>query len=229
MKHHIEYELELKKNTYGGLYVAIEGIDGCGKSTQLENLDAYFQKKGKTVTRVSEPSDKGVTGKLIRDILAGREKIPLVAFQYIYTADRTIQYENTILPALKNDEIVLSSRSFWSAIPYGVMDKGMTDYNQNNSTLLLMSQGILSMYNQFVVPDYTFYLKISAETAMDRLSQMDKEKEIYERKSKLERLVNGYEWLAKKFPEAITVIDGEASIDRVTADIIKQLESRITN
>jgi thymidylate kinase len=101
----------------------------------------------------------------------------------------------------------------------------MSDYTQNNITLLLMAQGILSMYNQFVVPDYTFYLKISAETAMDRLSQMDKEKEIYERKSKLERLVNGYEWLSKKFPEAITVIDGEASIDRVSADIIKNLES----
>ncbi len=100
MKHHIAYDLELKKNTYGGLYVAIEGIDGCGKSTQLENVAAYFQKKGKTVKRVSEPSDKGVTGKLIRDILAGREKIPLVAFQYIYTAERTIQYETTILPAL---------------------------------------------------------------------------------------------------------------------------------
>ena len=64
---------------------------------------------------------------------------------------------------------------------------------------------------------------------MDRLSQMDKEKEIYERKSKLTRLVDGYDWLAKKFPEAITTVDGEQSIDNVTRDIIKNLESGVKN
>ena len=229
MKHRIEFDLELKKNPHGGLYIAIEGIDASGKSTQVEKIQEYFKKKGKDVRLVSEPSDKGVTGKLIRDILAGRERIPLVAFQYIYTADRTIQFENDIIPALKDDSIVLSSRCFWSAIPYGVMDKGMSDYSQNNINLLLMAQGILSMYHQFIVPDFTFYLKISSDTAMDRLSQMDKEKEIYERKSKLTRLVDGYDWLAKKFPEAITTIDGEQSIDNVTRDIIKNLESGIKN
>lgn len=223
MQYHIEYDLELKKNPYGGLYIAVEGIDASGKTTQVEKIREFFQKKGKDVRLVSEPSDKGVTGKLIRDILSGRQRIPLVAFQYIYTADRTIQFENDIIPALKDDCIVLSSRCFWSAVPYGVMDKGVTDYTEGNMNLLLMAQGILSMYHQFIVPDYTFYLKISSDTAMDRLSQMDKEKEIYERKSKLSRLVDGYDWLAKKFPEAITVVDGEQSIDNVTRDIIKVL------
>lgn len=226
MKYHIEYDLELKKNPYDGSYIAIEGIDASGKSTQVEKITEYFKKKGKDVRLVSEPSDKGVTGKLIRDILSGKERIPLVAFQYIYTADRTIQFENDILPALKDDCIVLSSRCFWSAIPYGVMDKGVTDYSEHNSNLLMMSQGILSMYHQFIVPDYTFYLKISAETAMDRLSQMDKQKEIYEKKSKLARLVDGYDWMAKKFSNTIITIDGEQAIDRVTSDIIKELNSK---
>lgn len=224
MKYHIEYDLELKKNPFPGRYIAIEGVDASGKTTQVEEVKRYLEKKGKSVRVVSEPSDKGATGKLIRDILAGRERIPLTAFQFIYTADRTIQFENDIVPALKEGGIVLSSRCFWSAIPYGVMDKGESEYKDADANLLMMAQGILSMYHQFIAPDNTIYLKISAETACDRLSDMDKTKEIYEKKSKLEKLVKGYDWLAKRFPEEISIVDGERSIERVTEDILKSIK-----
>ena len=223
MKYHIDYDLELRENPYKGKYIAVEGVDASGKTTQIDHIVEYFKKKQEAVITVSEPSDKGVTGDLIRKILAGTEKIPLVAFQYIFSADRTIQFENEIIPALKSGINVVSGRCFWSALPYGIMDRGVTEYKDDDMDLLMMAQGILSMYHQFIVPDHTFYLKISAETAMDRLSVMDKQKEIYERKSKLIRLVKGYEWVARKFPEAITVIDGEQSIDNVTRDIIKLL------
>jgi dTMP kinase len=223
MKYRIEYELELMENPYPGRYIAIEGVDASGKTTQVEELKNYLEKKGKSVKVVSEPSDKGPTGKLIRDILAGRERIPLTAFQFIYTADRTIQFENDIIPALRDGCVVLSSRCFWSAIPYGVMDKGESEYKDEDANLLMMAQGILSMYHQFIAPDHTIYLKISAETACDRLSDMDKAKEIYEKKSKLEKLVKGYDWLSRKFPEEIQIVDGEQSIDNVTRDIIKVL------
>jgi len=224
MKYHVEYEMELRKNTFPGRYIAIEGVDASGKSTQVDEVKKYLEKSGKDVQVVSEPSDKGVTGKMIRDILAGREDIPLTAFQFIYTADRIIQFERDIIPALKDGCIVLSSRCFWSAIPYGIMDKGETEYKDADASLLMMAQGILSMYHQFIAPDHTIYLRISAETACDRLSDMDKTKEIYEKKSKLEKLVKGYDWLSRKFPEEIKVVDGERSIERVTEEIIRQLK-----
>lgn len=223
MKYHIEYDLELKKNPFSGRYIAIEGVDASGKTTQVEEVKKYLEKNDKLVRVVSEPSDKGPTGKLIRDILSGKERIPSAAFQFIYTADRIIQFENDIIPALKDGYIVLSSRCFWSAIPYGVMDKGESEYKDADASLLMMVHGILSMYHQFIAPDHTVYLKISAETACDRLSDMDKTKEIYEKKSKLEKLVKGYDWLAKKFPEEISVVDGERSIERVTEEIIKHI------
>lgn len=225
MKYHIDYNLELLKNPFPGRYIAIEGVDASGKTTQVEEVKKILEKEGKPVRVVSEPSDKGPTGKLIRDILSGRERIPSTAFQFIYTADRIIQFENDIIPALKDGSTVLSSRCFWSAIPYGVMDKGETEYKDTDASLLMMAHGILSMYHQFIAPDITIYLKISAETACDRLSDMDKAKEIYEKKSKLEKLVKGYDWMARKFAEEITVVDGEKSIERVTEEIIRKISA----
>ncbi len=108
--------MELKKNPLLGVILLLKELTRSGKTTQVEEVKKYLEKQEKKVHIVSEPSDKGPTGTLIRDILAGRARIPLTAFQFIYTADRTIQFENDIVPSLKDGCIVLSSRCFWSAV-----------------------------------------------------------------------------------------------------------------
>lgn len=229
MKYHIEFDLELKRNPYKGKYIAIEGIDASGKTTQVSMLSDYFHALGKKVVIVSEPSDRGEVGDLIRSILAGKEKIPLVALQYLFTADRSIQHENKIIPALQEGKIVISSRCFWSAIPYGIMDKGISEYNDADADLLMCAQGILSMYNRFIAPDLTFYLHITSQIAMERLTQMDKDKEIYEKKQKLDRLVAGYDWLVKKFPEEFIQVDGEKIVEIVQKAILEQIKIKLHN
>ena len=47
MRYHIEFDISLRKNPYKGVYIAIEGIDGSGKTTQAEKLARYFKEKGK--------------------------------------------------------------------------------------------------------------------------------------------------------------------------------------
>ena len=223
MKHHVSFDLELRKNPYKGLYIAIEGIDGSGKTTQAKKLTAHFEKAGKFVVPTREPRKKGVVGSLIRKILRGELQVPPVSLQYLYTADRAIHHEEVIIPALKDGKVVISDRCFWSAIPYGILDRG-EDYNIDDAQLLLVSQGILSMYHQFIVPDHTFYLRISLSEAMRRIKEDKKEAEIYEDENKLRKIMKGYEWLIEKFPEAITVIDGEGSVDEVTGAILAKLE-----
>lgn len=224
MKYHIDFDLELRKNPYKGLYIAVEGIDGSGKTTQVERLKDYFQKKGKPVVTTSEPrKGDSVIGKLIHQILQFKIKAPSEALQYLYSADRVINHKTVVEPALKAGKTVVSHRCFWSAVVYGVFDKGIFDYTKDETQVLFVAQGLLSMYHQFIAPDKTFYLDISVDAAMKRLIKMKKVRELYEEKEKLEKVVAGYRWLAKQFPKQITVINGERSEEEVFAQIIKKI------
>ncbi|MDP3726935.1 MAG: dTMP kinase [bacterium] len=224
MKYHIEFDLEFRKNPYKGLYIAVEGIDGSGKTTQVKKLAEYFSKKGKTVVVTSEPrKGDSAIGKIIHEILQSKIKVPQEALQYLYSADRVINHKTIVEPALKKGNVVISHRCFWSVIPYGLFDKGLFDYNRIDTQVLFAAQGLLSMYHQFIAPDKTFYLDISADVAMKRLLGMKKIKELYEKREKLEKIIVGYRWLAKQFPKEIIVINGEQSEEAVFARIIKKL------
>lgn len=228
MKYHVEFDIDLKRNPHKGLYIAIEGIDGSGKDTQILQLKEYFSKQKRDVIVTSEPQSDLLVGKVIRKALKEKIKLPPVALQYLYSADRVLNHEQIVLPALNEGKIVLSHRVFWSAVPYGLFDKIMDKmdgkYDLSQRAHLMSAQGILSMYHQFVVPDKTFYLNISVDTALDRLSRRKKTKEIYEKREALEKIKKGYDLLLHEFSKEFVVIDAEKPIDEVTQDIIKKIK-----
>lgn len=222
MKKNISISQDLRRNAYVGQYYAFEGIDGSGKSTQVEKIKKHFESLGKTVIITSEPQVEGAIQKVIRDALFAKVKIPSRAYQYIYSADRAVNHAEIIEPALKAGHVVLSHRSFWSALAYGVLDLG-EEYDFSRASSILISQGIFSDYHQFLSPDKTFYLQVSAEHAVSRLQGMDKTKDIYENSSKLAKIVTGYDKVIKEFPSEFIVIDGEQDEEKVTQDILKYL------
>ncbi len=227
MNYHVAFDIDFKRNPYKGLYVVIEGIDGSGKTTQVERLAKYFESQGKTVVVTAEPrKNKGIFGELIQAVLLSQTKIPSVAFQYLFSADRAVHHEELIVPSLTEGKVVISDRCFWSAVPYGILDQ-MTqkdnEYSYDIGKVILVAQSILSMYHQFMVPDTTFYLDISVPQAVKRLAGKQEEKEIYEKKETLEKIVLGYKWLLSQFPEEFTTINGNQDVEKVTDDIIKFL------
>lgn len=220
MTYHIAFDIDFKRNESAGLYIALEGIDGSGKTTQIEKLYDYFSSQGREVVKTREPrKDEGLIGELIQKILLGKTKIPPVAFQYLFSADREIHHEELILPSLKAGKVVLSDRCFWSAIPYGIMDRGGT-LSENTAEYMLVAQSILSLYHQFTVPDFTLYLDIPLDVTMQRIEREGLTKEIYEDKKILEKTIKGYEWLLQKFPSEFKVIDATKSVEQVTKEII---------
>ena len=225
MKYAVSFELDLRLNPYKGLYIVIEGIDGCGKSTQVENLKIWFEEKGKEVVVTSEPRKEGsIVGNLIRDALASKIELTPLCFQSLYSGERVLNHESVVIPALKKGKIVLSHRSFWSAVAYGVFDKGETKYTKENSNIIMAVHGILSKYYEFMAPDFTFYLSVSTNTAINRIIKMGKKREIYEDREKLSRIIAGYKWLLKKFPKEIIMVSGEQPARRVTEEIIRLLK-----
>lgn len=225
MNNHVSFTMPFKKSLYPGTYIVIEGIDGSGKTTQRDRLQAYFTKQGKEMVVTGEPHDTLPVGKFIRQILINKIRVHPNALQYLYSADRVVNHETIVLPALQAGKIVLSHRSFWSIIPYGVLDRKRVSYDHDSVDPLFVSQGIFSYYYQFTKADYTFYLDVSLQTAMDRLTKMGKAKDIYEKKEKLARVLEGYQWLTKTFPQDIIAIDGEKSIESITEAIIRNIHS----
>jgi dTMP kinase len=217
MNYHVSFNLDFKRNPYKGKFIALEGLDGSGKTVQAKLLAENLIKKGQKVFLTKNPTD-GEIGKFIRQILQGKIVVPSVAFQYLFSADRQTQ-QLEIIDHLERSEIVISDRYFWSSVAYGIADKEDADY-KNQLMLELISQSILSMYNQFIVPDTTFYLQVSIKTGLSRRHDSEKERELYENIEKMEKAQKGYNWLLQEFPKEFTIVDGEKSIKEIQKDIL---------
>lgn len=217
MKYHVSFDIALKRNPYTGILIAIEGIDGSGKTTQVKAIASILRKQGKRVFVTKNPTN-GIVGRLIRKILNGKIHVSPVSFQYLYSADRQLQQEE-IIPHLKRGEIVITDRYFWSAVAYGLSDK---KGKYSNADMLMAAHSILSMYHQQIVPDYTFYLDISVEIALIRLAATGKH-DIYEKREKLETIKREYQSLITRFKDEFIVMDATQNLKEVTESIINRL------
>ncbi len=225
MKYHVEFDIDFNRNPYKGLYIALEGIDGSGKSTQVKKLTEYFARQGRDVIQTREPRKKeGIIGRFIQEILLGKVEVPPKAYQYLFSADRVMHYEEVIIPSLKAGKIVISDRCFWSAIPYGILDR-KDPLDEKTKSYFLVSQSILSMYHQFILPDYSFYLDVTVDAAVPRLSTKQGEaEEIYETKEQLEKLRAGYKFLLQEFPKEFIVVDANQDVAKVTNEMISAIK-----
>ena len=223
MKYPVNFEIELQHHKFKGLYIALEGIDGCGKTTQVQRLADYFKKQGREVVLTREPRKEGILGDIVHKVLLGEVKLPTVSLQYLFSADRSIHHEELVLPSLKKGKVVISDRCFWSAIVYGILDRTGGKYDKKDADLLLISQSILSMYHQFTVPDFTFYLKIPLSESLKRLKTKEGKLEIYEHEEKISKVLDGYDYLQDRFENEITIINGEGEVEEVTRRIISAI------
>jgi len=224
MKYKVSFELDLKRNPYKGKYIVIEGIDGCGKTTQAEKITKYFEKQKKKVWNIHEPTRTDAIGSIIHDFLNKKIVLPPQAVQYLYTADRIYQQENLTVPLLKKGNIIISQRCFWSSVPYGMMDRFSGKFNFKEKDNLLVALSILSMYYQVLAPNITIYLRTSAKVAHNRLSKVGIE-EHYDKFNKLLGIEKGYEWMVKTFPKEFIIINGEQSEEEVTREIIEKINN----
>jgi dTMP kinase len=220
MKYHISFDLDFKRNPYKGKFIVIEGIDGSGKTVQSHLLAENLIKQGKKVYLTKNPTDSEI-GKFIRNALQGKIEIPEISFQYLFSADRQIQ-QLEIIDHLKKGETVISDRYYWSSVAYGVADKPDVDY-KDVAMSEVIAQSILSMYNQFLVPDITFYLDVPVAAGLSRRHDSAKEKELYENTDKMEKIEKGYKWLLQEFPKEFTIIDGEKTIEAVQNEILNEI------
>lgn len=220
MKYKVSFAIDFKRNKHKGKFIALEGIDGSGKTLQTEKVVSLLKKKGYKVISTKEPTDR-VIGKFIKkDILTGKVKLPPVAIQYIFSADRS-DHQKEIEDYLKKGYVVVTDRYFWSAVCYGIADLDqIADY-------YLTVLSVLSPYNRFITSDATFFLDIPLKTALQRIGKSDKHNEIYDNEKKLKKIKKAYDFLIKRFPKEFIVVDGNKTVDEVTQDLVKRIERKL--
>ncbi len=197
-----------------GYFITFEGADGCGKTTQIQLIKEYLDKKNieNILTREPGGSDLGVH---LRKILLHYENpVSNIAETFLYLADRAQHIEYKIKPALESGKIVLCDRHTDSTIAYQGYGR-----EQNIDEIKHLN----SIATAGVIPDLTIVFDIDTEIAQKRL-QGEKDRLEAEGTEFHKKLRHGYLEIAKNDPKRVKVIDANKSIERVFSDTIKVIE-----
>ena len=183
------------------MYICLEGIDGSGKSTQINLLEKWLKDIGQEVFMVREPTESDV-GVLLRRMLES-SKATEENFQrtlaLLFAADRTILMED-IQEAESAGKVVISDRCYYSSMVY-----------QNDSEWI-------SQINKHVKkPDITILIDLEIETAMERCEGKDH----FENRNFLKKIRKKYLELAEM--EEFYVINGNNGLNKIHEDIKRVL------
>ncbi len=206
----------MKKN----LFIAFEGIDGSGKSTQVKLLSYNLKNAGHKVYITCEPTESPI-GKLIRDIFSHKMEADHRTIAGLFIADRLdhlLNKKDGILKKLEEGYTVITDRYYFSSYAYQGTHMPMEWVIQANS----LSTNILR-------PDINIYIDISPEVSMERLTSDRSSIDLYETIENLHSVRNKYKEAFEllKADEKIFVLDGNRAPQTIASEIWDEI-SRMT-
>jgi len=194
------------------MFIAFEGLDGSGSSTQSKILAERLEKSGRPVLKTKEPTRDTPVGKIIREILQHKWDVSPLTLQLLFTADRADHLKSTIEPALKNGRIVVTDRYFFSTIAYGAMDVSMS--------------WLKTLCKYFRIPDITFLFKLDPQICIKRIAGRGSEYELFETTDKLGKIWANYEKVANDY-ENFHIIDATKTIEEISDEIWGVVKGKI--
>jgi dTMP kinase len=200
------------KNPYKGKFIVFDSLDGAGNSTQVKLLADYLNKIGKKTHVTKEPTSY-LIGGLIKSQLAHDWKSSPECLQLLFCADRAYHLEKEIIPLLKKGINVISDRYFFSTMAYGNLEIKDLDW-------------LIKINEKFLLPDLTFFLKVSPKVCVERIKKDRFEITLFEKEKILEKVWKNYEILAKKF-DNVYIVEGEREIEEIAKEIRKIVLSRL--
>jgi len=198
-----------------GIFVCVEGLDGCGKTTQTKLLMRGLRKKGYDAVWTAEPS-LGKVGRFIRKYFLHCEKRgSSVVEALLFAADRVEHLENEVIPLLKEGKIVISDRYVYSSLAY----QGSTGLDLD---------WIKTLNKYAIRPDLAIFIDVDPATVVKRLKTT---KSVMENLETLREVREVYMKFVDK--NELLKIDGNKSMDAVAEDVLKTvlkfLEKMVTD
>jgi dTMP kinase len=203
------------------LFITFEGIEGCGKTTQIGLLTSFLERLHRPFLLTREPGGTGV-GEQIRQILLSSENVGIepMAELYLYAAARVQHIRQVISPALREGKLVICDRFADATLAYQGYGRGMD---------LAWIEEIHARTMENVKPDLTFLLDLPVEEGLRRaLKRMEKHsvKEDRFEKEALDfhrRVREGYLILARNQPRRIVALDGMKEEKTLHREILTHL------
>lgn len=200
------------------MFITFEGIDGCGKSTQIELVRDYLIAENYEVIMLREPGGTDFAERIREILLHSEDKLSAESELFLFEAARADVTKKIIKPELSNGKIVICDRYYDSTTAYQGFGREF-DIKE------------VIKINEFATgglkPDITFYLNISSKTANIRTGNKLKDKIEDSGDGFFERVIEGYKYLCKNEPERIIEIDAEGNIEETNRKIIKILERKL--
>lgn len=209
-----------ENNHHKELFIAFEGIDGSGKSSQIRLLKEKLVQHQHKVYQTCEPTT-GPIGRMIRDIFTGKMEGGHHTIAGLFVADRLhhiLNKEDGILRHMTDGQTVLTDRYVFSSYAYQGAHVDLEWVIAANAE----SQRILQ-------PDLHVFLDISVDTAMDRLEKGREYMELFETRENLEKVQSTYYEILDRFKDdqKILIVDGTKGLEVIAQEIWQTVKSML--
>ncbi len=196
------------------MFISLEGIDGCGKSTQLDKLEELFLSRKKRVVRVRDPGGTEIAEEIRQVLLRSRSAcmVDSMTELLLYNAARAQLLAEVIRPALSSEKIVLSDRFAWSTFAYQGFGRGIDPQTIERLTEISCAG---------TLPDLTVVIDIPVELSLERRASRSSDtgekpdRLEMEKASFFERVRAGYLDAARRHPQRVKVVDGVGTPEEV--------------
>ena len=199
------------------MFISFEGIEGSGKSTQIELLKDFLNQKGLNPVVIREPGGTQI-GEKVRDIFLTKTNEyfdPLTEVLLLYSSRKQLD-TNVIKPALKAGKVVIADRFADATIAYQAYGKSVSkDFITQLHSDLEISK-----------PDLTFFIDISPELSKARISDRESDRMESESIEFFSKVRSGYQACAKDSDRVIT-IEGTDSIEDVFVEIKEAVAKKL--
>ncbi|MBU5313206.1 dTMP kinase [Tissierella carlieri] len=204
-----------------GLFIALEGPDGSGKSTIIKLIGNYLKDKGIEFVMTREPGGT-LIGEEIRHIVLDEKNTGISdeTEALLYAAARGQHVHEKILPSLKEGKLVLCERFVLSSLAYQGVGRGLG---------IEKVKAINDFAIRGVYPDLILFFHVDPEVTLERKTGNQGGDRLEQEGNDFHRTVyEGYMELLKLYPKNIKVIDATKSIEEVLEQSIKEVEDLLT-
>jgi len=200
------------------VFISFEGIEGSGKSTQIELIEELIRAKGYQVKKLREPGTTEL-GEKIRKIFVEKttETVDPITEAFLLYASRKHLDQNFLRQNLSDGAIVIADRYADATLAYQSYGKGL-DHNFVK---------IIHDSSQLLSPDLTFYMDISAELSRERISDREMDRMESESIDFFKKVREGYLQIAHDNPERVVVLDANKTIDELHESIKKIISNKL--
>lgn len=202
-----------------GKFIAFEGCEGAGKSTQMRLLSEYLQKKGIKHIVTREPGGSEISEAIRKVILNGKfSQMSDECEALLYAAARAQHLSDTVQPALERGDLVLCDRYVFSSYAYQGFGRGLD---------IKFLKNINEYAVRHFMPDVTLFLNIPPRLAFERKHGADENDRIEQAGEAFHRRVyEGYLQLLQEYPGEIVSVDCSGSKFETSAKIVSLLQRR---